>query len=52
MNDWDTLEGMLEEWVLAHTRTFEQRQSLIPIRDFIFDRTETGAQLNLTKGAQ
>jgi hypothetical protein len=42
MTDWDKLEQMLEVWVLASGLNFEQRQSLIPIRDFIFDRTTEG----------
>lgn len=41
-NDWDTLERMLYEWVLTVATTYEQRQSLIPIRDFILERTVEG----------
>lgn len=45
-SDWDELEEMLEKWVTEASLTFEQRQSLIPIRDFIFDRTHTGRIAN------
>lgn len=43
-NDWDTVESMFEEWIDANLRrlTHEQKQSLIPLRDFIFDRTTEG----------
>ncbi len=45
MNDWDRLQKMLEEWITEQMIkkgkwSFELGQSMIPIRDFIFDRTD------------
>lgn len=41
-NDWRELENMLEEWILnpVNRVTFQQRQALIPTRDYIFEHTE------------
>jgi hypothetical protein len=41
-NGWDEVESMLEKWVQENGLTFLQKQSLIPVRDFIFDRTTEG----------
>jgi hypothetical protein len=40
-NDWDRALELLDAWAAAHTSTFE-RQSLIILRDYIWDRTSLG----------
>jgi len=50
-NDWDELEKMLEQWILTKTSGYRVRQSLIPIRDFIFDRTTEGRKSSTTTRA-
>ena len=39
VNDWLILEGMIEEWLDdGNANSFKERQALIPIRNFIYNR--------------
>lgn len=44
-NDWDEIEKMLETWIHQHCPAdFATRQSLIPVRDFIYEHTTEGKE--------
>jgi hypothetical protein len=44
LNDWLTLENMLEAWLdNGNAFSFEERQALIPVRDFIYTRAHPDA---------
>ena len=46
VNDWDIVEKMIEEWLFnGNAHSFKERQALIPLRNFIFNRTTKGTRL-------
>jgi hypothetical protein len=49
-SEWNKLEQMLEKWIVEAGLTFEQRQSLIPIRDFIYEQTGEEAKAMTADG--